>query len=102
MTKRSVMFKSIFPPVCLLLAVALAITGFAMLAFGGPEDSLSLHAARASGDELTTSVLEQDLQHRQTNRIVLIVSIFAGSGLMVLVAFLSMGGSSPHQQTRQN
>ena len=94
------MLKSIVPPICLLLALALAITGFSMLAFGGPEDSVSLHAARASGDELTTSVLEQDLQKRQTARVVLIVSIFVGSGLMTFVAFLSMGGSPANQQSR--
>ncbi len=94
------MLKSIFPPICLLLALALAIAGFAMLAFGGPEDSVSLHAARASGDELKTSVLEADLQQRQMARIMLIVSVFVGSGLMTMVAFLSMGGASSNQQTR--
>lgn len=89
--------KSIVPPLCLLLALALAITGFSMLAFGGPEDSVSLHAARAAGDEMTTSVLEDELRQRQTSRVVLIVSIFIGSGLMTMVAFISMGGSARKQ-----
>ena len=90
------MLKSIFPPLCLMLALALAITGFSMLAFGGPEESVSLHAARATGDELTTSVLEDDLSTRQTRRVVLITLIFVGSGVMTLVAFVSMGESAPN------
>lgn len=92
------LIKSIAPPICLMLALALAITGFSMLAFGGPEDSISLHQARASGDELTTSVLEKDLHQRQTSRVVLIVSTFVGSGVMTLVAFFSMGESSSKQR----
>lgn len=94
------MLKSVFPPICLLLSLALAITGFSMIAFGGPEDSVSLHAARATGDELTTSVLEKDLHERQTTRIIWIVAIFVGSGLMTVTAFMSMGDSSANQHAR--
>ena len=88
------MLRAVFPPACLLLALALAIVGFSMLAFGAPEDTVSLHAARAAGDELSTEVLEADLEQRQTSRVMTIVLIFCGSGVMTLVAFGSMGGSS--------
>lgn len=92
------MFKAILPPFCLLLALAMAITGFSMIAFGGPEASISLHQARATGDELTTNTLEDDLRKRQTSRMVMIGLLFAGSGAMTLIAFASMGGPSQNRQ----
>ena len=85
------MMKSLLPPFCLLLALALAITGFSMLAFGGPEASVSLHAARAAGDDLLTEPMEENLKKRQTSRIVTIVGLFVGSGTMTMIAFASMG-----------
>ena len=88
------MLRILFPPICLLLALALAIVGFSMLAFGGPEASVSLHEARAKGDELATDTLEADLAERQTDRVVLIASLFAASGVMTIVAFGVMQGSS--------
>lgn len=88
------MLKAILPPFCLLLALAMAITGFSMLAFGAPEASISLHQARATGDELSTETLEEDLRQRQRSRIILIAALFAGSGAMTLVAFGSMSGPS--------
>lgn len=87
------MLKSVFPPICLFLALALAITGFSMLAFGGPEASVALHAARAAGDEASTDALEENLQRRKKSRMVRIVLTFAGSGVMTFVAFASMGES---------
>ena len=88
------MLRFLFPPLCLLVALASAIVGFSMLAFGGPEASVSLHEARSQGDELSTDTLEADLATRQTNRVVLISSLFATSGVMTIVAFGSMRGSS--------
>lgn len=88
------MFKAIIPPVCLLLALALAITGFAVIAFGEPEASVSLHAARANGDETTTDTLEEDLKRRQTSRMVMIALLFAASGGMALLGFGAMSGPS--------
>lgn len=86
------MLRNVFPPLCLLLALAMAIVGFSMLAFGGPDASVALHQARASGDELSKTTLESDLAHRQTTRVVMIVSLLVGSGVMTLVAFGSMRG----------
>ena len=86
------MLRSLFPPLCLLLALSMAIVGFSMLAFGGPEASVSLHEARASGDELATSTLEADLKEKQATRVTLIVLLFVGSGVMTVIAFGSMRG----------
>lgn len=91
---KHVMLKSIFPPFCLLTAIAMAVVAFAMLAFGGPEASLELHRARANGDELATSTLEADLADRQTKRTTMIVLLFVGSGVMTYVAFGSMNSPS--------
>lgn len=91
------MFKAIFPPFCLVLAIAMAVVGFSMLAFGAPEASLDLHQARASGDELATTTLEADLQSRQVKRTAMIVLLFAGSGVMTFVAFGSIRSSSDNR-----
>jgi len=90
--------KAVLPPVCLLLALGLAITGFSMIAFGGPEESISLHEARANGDDLTTDTLEDDLLSRQTSRMVMIGLLFAGSGVMTLVGFGAMSGPSRNRK----
>ena len=86
------MFKAIIPPLCLLIALALAITGTAMIAFGGPEESISLHEARVSGDDLTKDTLEQDLEQKQFSRVVFITTLFATSGIMIFVGFATMTG----------
>jgi hypothetical protein len=83
----------ILPPLCLLLALAMLIAGFTLLAVGSPEASVELHAARVSGDEAYQDVLEASLARRQLARKVLVVSLFAGSGLMTVLAFLSMSPS---------
>lgn len=91
------MLRSVFPPICLLLSIAMAVVGFSMLAFGGPDVSVNLHEARAQGDELATTALEEDLETRQTKRIVMIVSLFVGSGLMTVVAFGAMQNAADNR-----
>ena len=91
------MIRSIFPPICLLMAIAMAVVGFSMLAFGGPDASLNLHEARVSGDELTTTTLEADLKRRQTQRVTTIVLLFVGSGVMTMVAFGAMKGPADNR-----
>lgn len=92
------MLRSMFPPLCLLMALAMAVVGFSMLAFGAPDASVDLHQARAVGDELATDTLEADLEQRQTQRVVMIVSLFVGSGIMTIVAFGSMKSTPQNQQ----
>ena len=83
----------IIPPLCLLLALAMAIAGFALWTVGPPEDNIDLHRARVTGDEPYQEVLEAQLRHRQQNRKWLLGCLFAGSGLFVLLAFISMRNS---------
>ena len=84
------MLRAILPPFCLLIALAMAITGFSMLAFGAPEAGVSLHEARASGDEQAESTLEADLASRKNQRVTMITLLLVGSGVMTVVAFGSM------------
>jgi hypothetical protein len=88
------MFSHLLPPLCLLLALAMLLVGFTLIAVGGPEDSVQLHQARAQGDELTTETLETDLRRKQLLRYTLIGLLLLGSGLMTMTAFRSMGSSS--------
>lgn len=92
------MFKAIFPPFCLFMAIAMAVVAFSMLAFGSPEASIDLHQARASGDEMSTTSLEADLASRQVKRTTMIVLLFVGSGVMTGVAFSSIKGPSDNRQ----
>ena len=81
------------PPLCLLLALAMLIAGFALVAVEPPSDPLQLHAARVSGDDAVRDVLEAQVARRQLARRVLVGSLFAGSVLMTILAFLTMAPS---------
>jgi len=83
----------VFPPLCFLLALAMAIAGFAMIAVPPPEANLELHQAWASGDDAHREVLEAALKRRVWKRRVLIGSLFAGAALMTVMAFLTMAPS---------
>ena len=91
------MLRSLFPPLCLVLALTMVVVGFSMLAFGPPEANIAVHEARVSGDELAKTVLEADLKQQQTSRITMIVLLFVGSGVMTVVAFGSMRGPSQNR-----
>ncbi len=74
----------------MLLALAMLIVGFSLIAGSGPEDSVQLHQARAQGDELYVDALEADLREKRIKRYALIACLLLGSGLMTLTAFGSM------------
>jgi len=80
----------LLPPVFLVLALAMIIAGFALWSVDPPEASVELHAAVASGDDQHAEVLEERLEREQFKRQVLLVSLFAGSGLSIIAAFFSM------------
>ena len=82
--------QKLLPPICMFLALAMLVAGFAVLAFGSPEASVELHAARAGGDEAFRDVLERDLTGRRSSRRVLIGLLFTGGALMAVMAFLTM------------
>ncbi len=82
--------QQIAPPLCFLLAMALVVVGFSLLAIGLPEASVALHRARASGDEPFTERLESDLRQQRMVHGTLITVSLAGSAIMVFVGFRAM------------
>jgi hypothetical protein len=82
--------QQIAPPLCFLLAIAMVVTGFSLLAIGLPEASVALHNARASGDDAFTEQLESDLRQQRLVHGSLITLALMGSVLLVLVGFRAM------------
>lgn len=87
------MIGRVIPPLCLLLALAMLIIGFTVMAMEPPSDSLELHQARVVGNDALQEVLEVKLEKQQRNRRMLLGSLFIGASLMVVLAFASMGPS---------
>lgn len=82
--------RNLLPPLCLLIALAMVITAFAVWAVEPPSAGVELHRARAAGDEDTRDVMEAGLKRRKLARNVLLGCLFTGSGVMTLAAFVSM------------
>ena len=82
--------RNLLPPLCLLIALAMVITAFAVGAVEPPAASVELHRARAAGDEDVRDVLEGKLKRQKFARQVLLGCLFAGSGLMIFAAFATM------------
>lgn len=82
--------NGLIPPICLLLALAMAVFGFGVWALAPPEADVALHRARAAGDEQHREVLEAGLHREQWQRKLLIGCLFTGSAALVVTAFLSM------------
>lgn len=81
------------PPLCLVLGLTMLVAGFALLALEPPPEPLELHQARVTGDDEYRDVLEGNVARQRLARKLLIGSLFGFSGLMVLLAFLSMAPS---------
>ena len=88
------MFGRLLPPFCLLLALAMLVVSFTLIAVGGPDESVQLHQARVEGDDLSTETLEVDLRRKRMTRYALIGLLLFGSGLMTVTAFRSMARPS--------
>lgn len=82
--------RTFVPPLFLLLAIALAVAAVALLSVDPPRASMDLHRARALGDEAQEELLEAHLSQRTHYHSILIFSLFSGSALCVVIAFLSM------------
>ena len=80
----------IAPPLCFLLALALLVVGFSLLAIGFPEASVELHRARASGEEAFSEPLEADLRNRRLTRGTLITLSLVGSVVVTIAGFRAM------------
>ena len=86
------MMQGLVPPLCLLLALALAVCGFAIWAREGPEAGTQLHAARASGDDNSRDALESHLEQKQFKRQILLGLLVTASVTMTVLGFASMRG----------
>ena len=82
-------------PLCLLLALAMLIAGFALWSVERPKEGVELHRARVVGDEEYTDALERKLQQRRTARTALLFCLFGGSAAMTLAAFATLGRGEP-------
>ena len=78
------------PPLCFLLAMALLVAGFSLLAIGFPDASVELHKARASGEEAFTESLETDLRRRRLTHGTLIALTLVGSVFVTIAGFRAM------------
>ena len=82
--------NSLLPPLCLLLAMALFITGFTMLALDRPSPTIELHEARIGDDAQQRSLLEEKLRRRQRHRRWFIAATFTGGTMLTITAFGTM------------
>ena len=82
--------QGLLPPLCLVLALALAVCGFAIWSVDGPEAGVRLHQARAAGDENASQALEGQLEQRQFSRQILLGLLFTASLGMTVLGFSVM------------
>ena len=87
--------QQLITPVCLVLCLALLVTGFALLAIDPPQVSMQLHRARLSGDTEYRDMLEADLNRRIWMRRALIAGLFVGAFALGAAAFLGNSGARP-------
>ena len=80
-------------PLCLLLALAMLIAGFALWSVEPPEAGMELHRARVVGDDDMAEAQEAKLQQRKTSRNVLLFCMLGGSAAMTVLAFATWGRS---------
>jgi len=80
----------LLPPLCLFLALAMVVAGFAVWAVDPPEAGVELHRAGASGDDQYREALEAQVRRRQLGRKVLLGCLFVGGVAMIAAAFLLM------------
>ena len=82
------------PPVCLVFALAMAFSGFAVQSIGEPEPGMKLHRARVEGQEDYEARLEEDLEHRQWARKVLIAGLYGGAIAFTVAAYCTMSAAT--------
>jgi len=87
--------QHIITPVCLVLCLALLVTGFALLAIDAPQVDMRLHRARLSGDTTYRDMLEADLEKRIWMRRALIGGLFLAAVALGVAAFYGSSGTRP-------
>jgi len=82
--------RQVFPPLCLFLALAMIVAGFALWVTDPPEPDVEMHRAGARGDEQLREVMEDQLRNRRRQRKTLIVCLFLAGGVLLVTGFWSM------------
>lgn len=85
--------SSFISVICLVLSIMMLVAGFAVLAVEPAGASTTLHQARVAGDDRTREAFETQQQVRVWQRRALIGGLFAGSGMLIVLAFLTLGNS---------
>ena len=85
--------NGLIAPVCLVLCLALLVTGFALLAIDPPQPSMALHQARINGDDATRKLLEADLKRQIWLRRALIAALFGAAVFLGVSGFWAVRGS---------
>ncbi len=86
--------KALLSPLCLVLALAALIGGFATIAVPPPEVGIDLHRARVEGEEDYQELLEERLERDRGKRIWTIVALFGSAVVLTAAGFLTLSGSS--------
>lgn len=78
------------PPLCLLMALAMAISGFTLASLPRPQPSIELHEATIGQDDQQRELLEKRLRRDRRMRTYLIASLLTCSVVFTVAAFRSM------------
>ena len=87
-------FSNLLSPLCLVVSLIMLVLAFAILASEPPGESVQIHSARASGDELAEAAMKTQLTGKIWFRRLLLAALFCGSVLMILVSFVTMRGKA--------
>jgi hypothetical protein len=82
--------SKLVPPICLVLALAMLIMGFAMLAVEAPQPPAELAGARAAGDDDYGDAIEAQVARQRWIRILTLTGLFTGTVVMTVAAFALM------------
>ena len=95
--------SSFISVICLVLSILMLVAGFAVLAVEPAGASTTLHQARVAGDDRTREAFETQQRIRVWQRRGLIGGLFAGSAMLIVLAFLALGnsGSLAAEQTAE-
>jgi len=80
----------LLPPLCLLMAIAMVIAGFALWSVDPPEATADLAQARAANDEQSYKAIESRVLQKRFTRNLLLTSLFVGAVAMAVTAFWTM------------
>lgn len=80
----------VLPPLCLLMALASAITGFTLVSLPRPQPGVELHEATIGQNDQQREMLENRLRRDRRTRTYLISGLLTCSVVFTVAAFRSM------------